>query len=171
MMEIDITLFEAIHALSGVYWIDFIGHVLAKFLPYGIIAILVLFAVKDRVFYAKTVFHAIVLGFLTRYVVLMPIEHLIPRDRPFSVYGFDPLIPREPSPSFPSAHATFFFLVSTIIFFKNKKLGLFLYVSSFLIILARVYSGVHWPSDVFAGALIGVIVGLIYQKIKEATSD
>lgn len=163
-MGIDIFLFEYIFNLTGNYWVDFLGHFFAKFLPYALIIILILFSIKDRVFYSKIVLHSIILGFLVRYLILSIIEYFIPRNRPFMVYGFDPLIPREPSPSFPSAHAAFFFLISTIIFFKNKKLGFFLYFSSFLISLSRIYTGVHWPSDVFTGALIGVIVGLIYQK-------
>lgn len=166
-MGIDIFLFEYIFELTGNYRIDFLAHFLAKFLPYGLIAVLVLLSIKDRVYYLKTVLQGIALGFVTKFLIVLPIEHFIPRERPFVAYGFDPLVPRSPSPAFPSSHAAFFFALSTVIFFKSKKLGIFFYISSFLIIIARIYTGLHWPSDVLVGSLIGVVFGLVYQKIKE----
>jgi len=45
---------------------------------------------------------------------------------------------------------------------KNKKLGVVFMVLGVLMGLARIYCGVHYPSDIFAGIIIGVflVVGL-----------
>jgi undecaprenyl-diphosphatase len=62
--------------------------------------------------------------------------------------------------SFPSDHAVLFFALATGIFFASRRTGwlMFIYVSA-LICLPRVYLGVHYPTDILAGAAIGVFTG------------
>src|SRR3989344_2698174 len=52
-----------------------------------------------------------------------------------------------------------------IVFFYNRKLGIFFYISSFLIGLGRVFVGIHWPSDILIGAITGALVGVIFHYI------
>jgi len=61
--------------------------------------------------------------------------------------------------SFPSDHATLFFSLATGLLFVSRPLGLAActYVT-FVIALPRVYVGWHYPSDVVAGAAIGVLL-------------
>ena len=74
--------------------------------------------------------------------------------------------------SFPSSHATnhfalgvFFFLIFSIV---NKKIAFFFIIWAFLISFAQIYVGVHYPSDVFIGAILGSLIGFstynIYKK-------
>ncbi len=171
-MRFDLTLFEYIFSFTNQsYWLDFAGHFLSFFLPYILILILILLSIKDGRMYRFMTLKAIAAGFFTKIFLIIPIQRLIPRERPFVFFDFPPLISRVPSPSFPSSHAAFFFTLSTVSFFGNKKLGIFFYVCSLLIIIARVYAGVHWPSDVIVGALIGIITGLVIQKITERKSN
>lgn len=59
--------------------------------------------------------------------------------------------------SFPSDHAALFFALATTLFFVSHRLGVFAYVYVFLVIcVTRIYLGYHYPSDVLAGALLGI---------------
>ncbi len=78
------------------------------------------------------------------------------------VENFIPLISQSSKEaSFPSGHATFYFALATIVYFYNKKVGIWFFIVSFFIAVARVFVGVHWPSDILAGALLGILMGYI----------
>lgn len=62
--------------------------------------------------------------------------------------------------SFPSDHAALFFALSTGLFLASKRLGLFAFLYTiFFISLTRIYLCYHFPSDVLAGAIIGIAAG------------
>ena len=67
--------------------------------------------------------------------------------------------------SFPSGHAAIFFAIAMAIYFFNKKLGIVFFIGAVLIGFARIFTGIHWPSDVLAGAIIGIISGIIIIKL------
>ena len=74
--------------------------------------------------------------------------------------GLPPLGGAPSSLSFPSAHAVSSFAVATAMFrVDHATAGAF--VAAAAISLGRPYLGMHYPSDVFAGALLGVLAGLI----------
>ena len=71
-------------------------------------------------------------------------------------------IARKPrSYSFPSSHAATSFVTATIITQFYPIIGLACFGLASLMALSRVYLKVHYPSDIAAGAVIGIIVGIL----------
>ena len=63
--------------------------------------------------------------------------------------------------SFPSDHAALFFCLSVSLFYVNRKIGVIALIYTTLIIcLPRIYVGFHWPSDILAGAFLGVAIAI-----------
>jgi membrane-associated phospholipid phosphatase len=62
--------------------------------------------------------------------------------------------------SFPSDQTTYFFAFAAGFWLLSVRLGIIMAVYSTLIALSRVYLGTHFPSDVTAGAVLGVAVQL-----------
>jgi membrane-associated phospholipid phosphatase len=94
---------------------------------------------------------AIALNYLVKLVVRRP--------RPV-LEGLPPLGGAPSSLSFPSAHATSSFAVATAMT-RVDPLGALAFLLAFALALGRPYLGMHYPSDVLAGALLGVALGLI----------
>lgn len=87
------------------------------------------------------------------------------RLRPFVAdSSIAPLI-SEASFSFPSGHAAFFFALSTVIYLRNKRLGIWFYAASAVIGVARVAAGAHYPTDILGGAVLGIAVGLATHQL------
>jgi undecaprenyl-diphosphatase len=58
--------------------------------------------------------------------------------------------------SFPSDHAVVFFSLAAAIWFASRRLGIVAALYAlFVISLPRIYAGVHYPTDVVAGAVLG----------------
>lgn len=58
-------------------------------------------------------------------------------------------------PSFPSAHAALSFMMATILAHRFPRYRILFYVLAGFIAWTRLYLGLHYPTDVIAGALLG----------------
>ena len=93
------------------------------------------------------------------------IKNLVMRPRPFlSVEGLLPLIQRPDSYSFPSGHSCSSFAAArvwaqTLEGRWAKRAKILLLVMAMVMALSRLYVGVHYPTDVLVGSLLGVLGG------------
>lgn len=114
---------------------------------------------------------AIISALTARFVITELIRFFYNRPRPFEVFGnIHQLIVHNPGGSFPSGHASLAFAVATAVSFYYPKTSLLFFASAVSIGLGRVAAGVHWPSDIFGGAIVGVLaaylVRFIWDKFK-----
>jgi len=84
------------------------------------------------------------------------IKPLVNRPRPFEVLP-DAIVRVAPpgGSSFPSGHAVDAFFLAVFLTFIYPRLSWLYFAIAFLIAVSRVYIGVHYPGDVFGGAVIG----------------
>jgi undecaprenyl-diphosphatase len=79
------------------------------------------------------------------------------RPRPFATHELQLLFYHPSDSSFPSNPTAVGFCIATAVWLFNRAAGWLLYALACLLGLARVVSGVHYPSDVLGGALIGTL--------------
>ncbi len=103
-------------------------------------------------------------------VLMLSTKYFFARIRPSSVPELAELIRALQKPdnySFYSGHASSSFVITTFMMLtlrKHYKWVYFFFVFPFLFTLSRIYVGVHFPSDLLVGALIGVLLAYIFYK-------
>lgn len=101
-------------------------------------------------------------------VILKP---FVARIRPCDVNtAVQLLIERPLDYSFPSGHTASSFAAASALYFGRKKLWIPAAILAGLIGFSRLYLYVHYPTDVFAGALIGIMMGWIGSVLANAIS-
>lgn len=76
-------------------------------------------------------------------------------------YGMLPTLLKDWS-SFPSDHAVLFFTLSTGLWFVSRRAGILaLLFSTIVVCLPRLYLGLHYPTDLIAGAALGAAVSAL----------
>ena len=81
----------------------------------------------------------------------------VARHRPFETQ----LGPPSSTHSFPSGHAATSFACATVLSFYVPRYRVACFGLAALVALSRVYNGMHYPTDVLAGALLGVLIALL----------
>jgi undecaprenyl-diphosphatase len=123
---------------------------------YVILGLLLLFSKKKEF---KTLGLVLLAGLTVSYYSATILKVFVARPRPFmSLTNVILLSNTERTYSFPSNHAVTIFLVATLFTSHFKKYALF-YSLAALVCFSRVYIGVHYPTDVLAGAVIGILIG------------
>jgi undecaprenyl-diphosphatase len=94
------------------------------------------------------------------------IIHIWQRPRPFISHPdtVHVLVSRSTDPGFPSDHAAAAMAIAVAVLLLHRRLGIFVLAVAVLVGDSRVYVGAHYPGDVLAGALIGLLVTLILWR-------
>lgn len=137
------------------------------FIEMGLILIASLFgrSAYDAPYALYAVLVAIAAALTTKFVI-DPIAKHVGRVRPFVTERLIPLVHKDPNdPSFPSNHAGGAFALCTILSLAFPQIIWFTLGLAVLIALSRVYIGLHYMTDVVAGACIGMCISFVYWKV------
>ena len=103
-------------------------------------------------------------GLTAGYFAVEFLKDSVAMPRPFmSIPDIRLLVPKAAGFSFPSGHTFNAFMAAAILTRSFKKDWLW-YFLAVLVAFSRVYIGVHYPSDVLFGGLLGMIIGYILLK-------
>ena len=91
--------------------------------------------------------------------IIYSLKFLIQRQRPLFFLGMTSKLSTGSGevldPSFPSAHSVFAFMMATLLAKRFPRYGVIFFIVAAFIGWTRIYLGLHYPTDVIAGALLG----------------
>lgn len=164
-------LFLKINSWVGVSsWLDQFMVFSAEPLGYLLISVVFIMYFKERNKNRELFFVSLISAFTGRFILVEIIRFFYNNPRPFvALENINILLNHETTSSFPSGHATFYFALAMGVYLYNKKAGYAYFALAGLISFARVFTSVHWPLDVLAGAVLGIVTTfLVYTASNQA---
>jgi undecaprenyl-diphosphatase len=145
------------------------GHLISKTAdgPYYFAAPLTLLPIDSAT--AITLLIVLATAFAIERPLYTLLKRGLKRNRPADALpGFESFIVPADKFSFPSGHTSGAFLVATATGWIFPALLVPLYLWAALVGTSRVFLGVHFPSDIAAGALMGTSIGLLAISVLSA---
>lgn len=103
------------------------------------------------------------------FIFVTVLRALLDKPRPYEVYDFYEIKPGErEGKSFPSRHSFSAFVIATLSIAMNPLSAIAVYFMAIVIVVCRVFTGMHFIRDVVVGALIGILfggVGILLQYL------
>ena len=132
----------------------------------GIGVVLLLLGVKGRKWSERGLLVLLSLTF-NAVVCNLWLKPMVARTRPYDLLGYEILVRRLGDYSFPSGHTSASFAAATALYAIDRRWGTAAYILAVLIGFSRLYLGVHFPTDVLAGAVIGILAAKAAQWLLE----
>lgn len=100
------------------------------------------------------------------FIILTVIRSIINAPRPYEVYGFDPVIPKDTvGKSFPSRHVFSIFIIAMCFFQVDTTIACVMFLMGLILAFLRVFGGVHFIKDVIIGAASAIVYAQILFMI------
>jgi len=130
-----------------------------------LIILVISIALKSRPMRMKFIVIAVTLIMVP--LVSQGLKYLIDRERPFITYAYIEKLSTGGDSSFPSGHTIEAFALAAAFscLFPRKKIIIPIYIWALLVAYSRMALGVHYPTDVMAGILIGSFIGWVVPWI------
>ena len=94
------------------------------------------------------------------FILVSLFRYFYNEDRPYTIYDFEPVVKKnKKGQSMPSRHVFSGFVIGMAFLYVYPPLSILIFVCSVLMCFGRVIAGVHFPKDVIAGAVIGIVSG------------
>ena len=160
LLQLDTRIFYALNGIIGHnHIVDVVVLFCAQYLIYILIAIVSIDIIRRDAFSVWRFPHDIghlAITLTGSYGINEMLRTFIGRVRP--LWALDtPYLFVQYTPSLPSGHTAFVFALGTFLFFfGERRLACVVYILGIFVGLGRISAGVHYPFDVFLGALVGV---------------
>lgn len=167
----DIDMLKSINGSETCFKNDFTNVISKSVTPVNFAAPVTLFVVglakhdkklqKDAAYFAG--------GYLLSAVITSGTKHIVQRERPYNAYSFIKKRDLGGGYSFPSGHtsAAFYAATSMSILYPKWYVIAPSYLWATSVGYARMYQGVHYPSDVIVGAMVGAGSAWVAYKVHQ----
>lgn len=175
-MSLNLKIFHALNSIAGLNSIlDGLIYFCARYLPWTLLLCVFVFFIfrkspkENRKIYSRVkakdmLFVGSVIGF--SWLMSSVLKSILYTPRPFlSFSDINVLLKYGSIDSFPSGHATLFGALAFSMFCIHRKIGAFFMIGAFLIGLARISAGLHFPADILSGYVIAGISAFIFQRV------
>lgn len=180
MFDLDVEIFRWLNSWAGIsYFFDWAIIFRAVYLWYVIMFAIILFpslALIPRFHkHLKKNLELFIFTFVSasiaRFIITESIRRIYSRPRPFAVLteinqlvdNVHQIFNNISTSSFPSGHASLAFAAATSVYFYYPKTSILFFLAAFSIGMGRVAAGVHWPSDILGGAVVGIITAFLIR--------
>ncbi len=165
----DFAILDWIQSNLRCAFLDFSMPGVSMYADHGIVLVgicVVLLLIRSRRACGANVFAGMACGGIIGNLIL---KNLIARQRPCWInQDISMLVAIPKDYSFPSGHTMHTFIVAMVLMHYDKRLGIPALIMAVLVGFSRLYLYVHFPTDVIAGAILGIVIGIVSTSVFSA---